>query len=209
MDTNKKHEQLTKYTMTLVQCKARQLVGKAGYTHDDLADIEQDLIKSLLACMPQFDPAKATLNTFADRVVGSRIVDLLRRRNAEIRNRGREAFSLNEEIETEDGTVGIIETVSQDEIDLRTGRYNRPPRTRHLRSTECGRRRSVARVAAGRRHVADGVRCRGCPRVGHPAPHLPRKTPGATAQGFRGTPHGRLPALNALSASLPLRRVNN
>lgn len=133
MDTNKKQETLTKYTMTLVQCKARQLVGKAGYTQDDVADIEQDLIKSLLACMPQFDPAKATLNTFADRVVGSRIVDLLRRRNAEIRNRGREAFSLNEEIETEDGSVEIIETVSQDEIDLRTGRYNRPAAERaHL-----------------------------------------------------------------------------
>lgn len=133
MDTTQKHEQLTKYTMTLVQCKARQLVGKAGYTHDDLADIEQDLTRHLLACLSKFDPTKATLNTFADRVVGSRIVDLLRRRNAEIRNRGREAFSLNAEIETEDGSVEIVETVSQDEIDLRSGRYNRPEAERaHL-----------------------------------------------------------------------------
>lgn len=133
MDTNKKHEHLTKYTKTLVQCKARQLVGKAGFTQDDIEDLEQDLTRHLLACLPQFDPAKAKLNTFADRVVGSRMVDLLRRRSAETRNRGREAFSLNQMIVSGNGSVEIIETVSQDEIELRTGRYNRPAAERaHL-----------------------------------------------------------------------------
>ena len=173
MDTNKKHEQLTKYTMTLVQCKARQLVGKAGYTQDDLVDIEQDLIKSLLACMPQFDSAKATLNTFADRVVGSRIVDLLRRRNAEIRNRGREAFSLNEEIETEDGSVEIIETVSQDEIDLRTGRYNRPAAERaHL---QIDLNAVVAGLSPELRQVADMLRTQSVAEVAREL-GIPRRT---------------------------------
>jgi len=173
MDTNKKHEQLTKYTMTLVQCKARQLVGKAGYTQDDLVDIEQDLIKSLLACMPQFDSAKATLNTFADRVVGSRIVDLLRRRNAEIRNRGREAFSLNEEIETEDGSVEIIETVSQDEIDLRTGRYNRPEAERaHL---QIDLNAVVAGLSPELRQVADMLRTQSVAEVAREL-GIPRRT---------------------------------
>lgn len=173
MDTTQKHEQLTKYTMTLVQCKARQLVGKAGYTHDDLADIEQDLIKSLLACMPQFDPAKAKLNTFVDRVVGSKIVDLLRRRNAEIRNRGREAFSLNEEIETEDGTVEIIETVSQDEIDLRTGRYNRPEADRaHL---QIDLNAVVAGLSPEFRQVADMLRTQSVAEVARDL-GIPRRT---------------------------------
>ncbi len=173
MDTNKKQETLTKYTMTLVQCKARQLVGKAGYTQDDVADIEQDLIKSLLACMPQFDPAKATLNTFADRVVGSRIVDLLRRRNAEIRNRGREAFSLNEEIETEDGSVEIIETVSQDEIDLRTGRYNRLAADRaHL---QIDLNAVVAGLSPELRQVADMLRTASVAEVAREL-GIPRRT---------------------------------
>ena len=173
MDTNKKQVTLTKYTMTLVQCKARQLVGKAGYTQDDLVDIEQDLIKSLLACMPQFDSAKATLNTFADRVVGSRIVDLLRRRNAEIRNRGREAFSLNEEIETEDGSVEIIETVSQDEIDLRTGRYNRPAAERaHL---QIDLNAVVAGLSPELRQVADMLRTASVAEVAREL-GIPRRT---------------------------------
>ncbi len=173
MDTNKNHEQLTKYTMTLVQCKARQLVGKAGYTQDDIADIEQDLIKSLLACMPQFDPAKAKLNTFVDRVVGSKIVDLLRRRNAEIRNHGREAFSLNEEIETEDGTVEIIETVSQDEIDLRTGRCNRPEAERaHL---QIDLNAFVAGLSPELRQVADMLRTASVAEVAREL-GIPRRT---------------------------------
>lgn len=127
------NDRLNKYTMTLVQRKARQLVGKAGYTWDDIADIEQDLIRDLLERLPKYDPSKATINTFADRVVGRRICNLLRHRQTEMRDHRREAFSLNEEIETEAGSVEIIETVSQDEIDLRTGRYNRPAAERaHL-----------------------------------------------------------------------------
>ena len=173
MDTNKKQETLTKYTMTLVQCKARQLVGKAGYTQDDLADIEQDLIKSLLTRMPQFDPAKAKLNTFVDRVVGSRMVDLLRHRNRDIRNRGREAFSLNEEIETVDGTLEIIETVSQDEIDLRSGRYNRPEADRAHLQMDLGA--VVAGLSPDLRQVADMLRTSSVAEVAREL-GIPRRT---------------------------------
>lgn len=133
MDTTHKHEQLTAYTMKLVQCKARQLVGKAGYTWDDIEDIEQDLTRDLLERLPKFDPAKATLNTFADRVVGRRLCNLLRHRQSEMRDHRREAFSMNEEFETEEGPMERQETIGQDEIDLRTGRYNRPASERdHL-----------------------------------------------------------------------------
>ena len=173
MDTNRKHEELNKYTMTLVQCKARQLVGKAGYAWHDIKDIEQDLIRDLLERLPKFDPAKATLNTFVDRVVGSKIVDLLRRRNAEIRNRGREAFSLNEEIETEDGSVEIIETVSQDEIDLRTGRYNRPAADRaHL---QIDLNAVVAGLSPELRQVADMLRTASVAEVAREL-GIPRRT---------------------------------
>jgi len=134
MDTiNTQNEQLTEYTMTLIRHKARQLVGKAGYTKDDVEDIEQDLIRDLLERLPKFDPARATLNTFADRVIGSRVCNLLRHRQTEMRDCRREAFSLNDEIETEDGPMQLHETVSQDEVDLRTDRYTRPAAERdHL-----------------------------------------------------------------------------
>ena len=133
MDTYKKNEKLTKYTITLVQCKARQLVGKAGYTRDDTKDIEQDLIRDLLERLPKFDSSKATMNTFADRVVCRRICNLLRHRQAEMRDYRRESFSMDEQIETEEGPMERHETIGQDEVDLRTGRYNRPAADRaHL-----------------------------------------------------------------------------
>lgn len=173
MDTNKKQETLTKYTMKLVQCKARQLVGKAGYTWDDLEDIEQDLTRHLLACLSKFDPAKATLNTFADRVVASRVCDLLRHRSAEMRNRGREAFSLNEEVETEDGALEIIESISQDEIDLRTGRCNRPVAERaHL---QMDLNAAVAGLSPELRQVADMLRTQSVAEVARDL-GIPRRT---------------------------------
>lgn len=133
MDTTQKHEQLTEYTMTLVHCKARQLVGKAGYTPDDIKDIEQDLIQDLLERLPKFDPAKATLNTFAARVVERRLCNLLRHRHTEMRDPRREAFSLNEEVETDDGPMERHETIGQEEIDPFTGRCHQPAAERvHL-----------------------------------------------------------------------------
>ncbi len=56
MDTNQKRCELTDYALELVHHKARQLVGKAGYTQDDVDDIKQDLIVDLLERLSQFDP---------------------------------------------------------------------------------------------------------------------------------------------------------
>lgn len=134
MQSNQQHQTLTQYTKKLVQCKARHLVGKAGYTQEDIADIEQDLTRDLLARLPKFDPARGTLSTFANRVVECRLCNLLRHRQTDMRDHRREAFSLNEEIEAEVGQMERHETISQDEIDLRTGRYNMPATERdHLR----------------------------------------------------------------------------
>lgn len=125
MDTSRQNEPLTPYLTALIEVKARQLVGKAGYTPDDIKDIEQDLTQDLLERLPKFDPAKASINTFADRVVGRRICNLTRDRQADMRDWRREAFSLDEEIETDEGSTARHEFFSQDKVDLRTGRYDR------------------------------------------------------------------------------------
>lgn len=119
MDTNRHNEPLTPYLTALIEVKARQLVGKTGFTQDDIKDIEQDLTQDLLERLPKFDPAKATLNTFADRMVGRRICNLMRDRQADMRDWRREAFSLDEEIETDEGSTARHEFFSQDKVDLR------------------------------------------------------------------------------------------
>jgi len=134
VDTNQKHCELTDYALELVHHKAWQLVGKAGYTQDDVDDIKQDLIVDLLERLPQFDPAKATYNTFVARLVERKISNLLRDRQAEMRDHRREVCSLNEEIDTgEDEPVQRLTTISQDDQDIRTGKYARPAEERaHL-----------------------------------------------------------------------------
>jgi len=134
MVSNKKRYELTDYALELVHHKAWQLVGKAGYTQDDVDDIKQDLIVDLLERLPQFDPAKATYNTFVARLVERKISNLLRDRQAEMRDHRREVCSLNEEIDTgEDEPVQRLTTISQDDQDIRTGKYARPAEERaHL-----------------------------------------------------------------------------
>jgi RNA polymerase sigma-70 factor (ECF subfamily) len=130
MGTQKQSE-LTDYALTLVHHKAWQLVGKAGYLADDVADIKQDLIVALLERLPRFDPARASYNTYVDRVVASRVVDLLRRRNAEMRDHRREAGSLNAKIDTGGGKpVQRLATISRGEQYLRTGKHTRSARER-------------------------------------------------------------------------------
>jgi RNA polymerase sigma-70 factor (ECF subfamily) len=171
--TDTQNEQLTEYTMTLIHHKARQLVGKAGYTQNDVEDIEQDLIQDLLERMPKFDPARATLNTFADRVIGSRVCNLLRHRQTEMRDCRREAFSLNEEIETEDGPMERHETVSQDEIDLRTDRYTRPAAERDHFKMDL--KAVIAGLPPELREVADMLRSSSVAEVAR-ALNIPRRT---------------------------------
>jgi len=133
MDTHRQNEPLTPYLTALIEVKTRQLVGKAGYTPDDIKDIEQDLTQDLLERLPKFDPAKASLNTFADRVVGRKIKSLIRDRHADMRDWRRVAYSLDEEIETDEVSTDRHEFISQDKADLQTGRYDRPEAERvHL-----------------------------------------------------------------------------
>lgn len=135
MDTNQKRCGLTDYALETVHHKARQLVGKAGYTQDEVDDIKQDLIVDLLERLPKFDPAKATYNTFVARVVERKISKLLRDRQAEMRDHRREACSLNEDIDDgDDEPMQRVATISQDEQDIRTGKYRRSAEEReHLR----------------------------------------------------------------------------
>ena len=127
MDTSKKQYELNDYAIQHIRHKARQLVGTAGFTRDDFEDIQQDLIVDLLERLPKFDPAKAKYNTFVSRIVERKVSKLIRHRKQQIRDCRREECSLNADIDDcGGGTVERIQTISQDEHDLRTGKYTRP-----------------------------------------------------------------------------------
>jgi len=127
MQANRKQHELSDYAFELIYHKARQLVGKAGFTWDDVEDIEQELALDLLERLAKFDPAKATYNTFVARIVERKISKLIRHRMQEMRDYRREDGSLNDPIDNGRGeTSERLQTISQDEHDRRTGRHTRP-----------------------------------------------------------------------------------
>jgi len=154
MDANQKRYELSDYARKCIHHKARQLVGKAGYTRNDVEDIEHDLALDLLQRLPKFDPAKATQDTFVARLVDRKISKLLRHRQMEMRDYRREECSLNDEIDIgEDEPVQRIATISQDEHDLRTGKYARPAEERADLQLDIAA--ALADLPAELRHVAE------------------------------------------------------
>jgi len=107
--------QLDDYAVQLIKHKARQLVGRAGYTEDDRPDIEGDLTLDLLRRLRKFDPSRAAFHTFVDRVVNHGVARLIERREAPMRDYRRCTSSLNDRIEDNEGkSVERGELVDQD-----------------------------------------------------------------------------------------------
>lgn len=114
------------YAEKLIRNKARRLVGHAGFVCSDQADIEQELRLDLLRRLSNFDPGKATLNTFADRVVRHKVASIIEAKKARLRDYRRQQCSLNDPLKTPDGKRAERgDTVDQNEACRRTGRSSR------------------------------------------------------------------------------------
>jgi len=125
MDANHNPKELTDYAKETILHKARQLIGKAGFTQHDLDDLMQELTLDLLERLPKFDPNKAAHTTFVARVIERKISKLIRHRKQWKRDYRRETNSLSESVETEFGSVERAQTISQDEYDRNIGRHGR------------------------------------------------------------------------------------
>lgn len=128
MDANKKQHGINDYAENLIHHKARQLVGTAGFTRDDVEDLEQEMRLDLLQRLPNFDPSKATYNTFVSRLIERKISNLIRHRTQELRDHRCEDGSIHDPIPSSHGgdtEVERIETVTQDEQDFRLGKHTR------------------------------------------------------------------------------------
>lgn len=146
--------QLTDYALELVGFKSRQLVGRAGYTRSDLEDIRQDLILDLLERLPKFDPAKASLNTFVDRVVERKICNLLRYRSSQCRDYRREGCSLDDRVQVAPGvSLPRSSAISQDDVELAFGRHREPAHLRQQRHLDV--QMALVDLPAPLRHIAE------------------------------------------------------
>ena len=84
------------YGAWLIRRKAKQLVGRAGFTVSDRPDIEQELHLDLVRRLPKLDESRAKRTTFIRHVVENRVASLLAERTAASRDYRRCTTSLDE-----------------------------------------------------------------------------------------------------------------
>ena len=125
VENHKKQYEINDYAENLIQFKARQLVGTAGFTKDDIEDLEQDMRLDLWQRLPKFDPGKAKYSTFVSRIINRKVCNLIRHRTQELRDYRCEDCSLHDVVEfgeSGDEEIERIDTISQDEHDFRWGK---------------------------------------------------------------------------------------
>jgi len=131
------------YVARLIEVKARQLVGQAGFTESDRKDLEQELTLHLLEHLPEYDPRRSSRHTFIARLVEHKMASLLRYRLAGKRDPARVERSLDEPVtdaagaqvdtaSTMPGPEGEPGTVQDAAIDLADAVLQLPPHLRAL-----------------------------------------------------------------------------
>ena len=84
------------YAAELIKHKTRKLIGRHGINSNDAEEIAQDVAAHLIERMPQFDPARAQVNTFIDRVVKNKLLNIIEARTTQKRDSGRRVCPVDE-----------------------------------------------------------------------------------------------------------------
>ena len=115
------------YAAEAIRFKARQLVGKAGFTKSDREDLEQELALDFLRRSRNFNPDRSKRSTFTTCVVDHHVATILEGRRAPTRDVRREGPSLDAMIADNEGNQ--VERITT--IDARANRSGRSPDELH------------------------------------------------------------------------------
>ena len=118
---------LTNYARNLIQVKARQLCRRREFLPADQADLQQELWLMLCERADAFDPAKASLDTFIDRVVNTAVGVILRNRQRLKRNTGGPVVSLDDSGNDPTRPSSMAHGLSPEHLARRTGQEPRDP----------------------------------------------------------------------------------
>ncbi|MBE3100118.1 MAG: sigma-70 family RNA polymerase sigma factor [Planctomycetes bacterium] len=120
-------DEILPYAMKRTHFKARQVLGKNGFTESDFHDLRQDLLADILARLPKFDGDRAGMKTFVCRLIDNHIASVIRHRQAACRDHRRNESSLNDWVHDEDGTwTRRGATITEDEAWAAVGWAGRP-----------------------------------------------------------------------------------
>lgn len=119
---------LTAYVQQVIRIKARQLSRKRGFSRSDQDDLEQDLAMHLLQQARHYDPRRASLNTFAARVIESKARMILRDRRRLKRAAGFTARSLEERPQGASEEIALLrDRLTAADLGRRTGAVSDDP----------------------------------------------------------------------------------
>jgi RNA polymerase sigma factor (sigma-70 family) len=113
---------LTAYAKTLIEFKARQLSRRRGLGQADRDEIQQELWLAVVNQADRFDPARASLDTFIDRVVNTAVAMILRDRERQKRASGFQAMSLDA-VSKDDGRskLTLAAKITEEDLHRRQG----------------------------------------------------------------------------------------
>jgi len=117
-------EELGRFAEWLIKKKARELIGKAGLTASDRADLEQELRFDLSLRLRRYDPKRLPRHVFVSSIISNKTAAILKHERAQLRDRRREARSLNEALPDQDDGQ---ETAFGDTFDSEVGRDGLSP----------------------------------------------------------------------------------
>ncbi len=127
MGYENRYQGIDDYAVQLIKYKARQLVGRVGFTESDREDLEQEMVLDLLRRLPKFDPKRAGRNTFIARVVEHKVATIIEAQKAGMRDYRLCSCSLNDRLEDKEGrSIERMETIDQEDYLRRTGKLSRP-----------------------------------------------------------------------------------
>lgn len=116
------------YAQSLIRIKARQLCRRADFSRSDLEDLHQQMRWHLLKVGHQFDPERASAETFIAHAVESCVRMILRDRWRDKRKIDRSIVSLERtEIAGEDQNVPLWSVLRDEDQARRTGNVAHDP----------------------------------------------------------------------------------
>ena len=118
----------SKSTKKLVKLRSKQLTCRTDFSFSDREDVEQDLMVYLVQRLPEFNPVRASANTFVSRIIDSGVQQMLRQRLQAKRCMGRSVSvdSLEELVESQaEVPTKRSELITSDDLDRRRLRQTR------------------------------------------------------------------------------------
>jgi RNA polymerase sigma factor (sigma-70 family) len=97
----------------LIRHKVKRLVGNYGFRRDDVEDLQQELTMHVVKALKRYDATRASVHTYADRIVSSKIASIVAKATAQKRDP-----SKLRRLDDQDDDVLGSRSLTQDQLDL-------------------------------------------------------------------------------------------